>query len=224
MRRQSTVVVVDDHPLFRAGVIQTLELDKDLKVVGEGSSSAEARDLAVRLEPDIMLLDVNMPGGGLEAARTILELTNPPKVMMLTVSEEDEHIMGALGAGAVGYVLKGVKAVELIGAVKSVLEGDAFVSPNLTRRLIANSLEKAAPPLLSTLTDREGRTLRLLASGLSNAEIGRQLGITERTVKAHVTNILAKLKVRNRVEATLVAEREWKKAGGREKGANRPPG
>ncbi|MGN6306566.1 MAG: response regulator [Mesorhizobium sp.] len=220
MRRQSTIVVVDDHPLFRAGVIQTLELDKDLKVVGEGSSSQEACELASRLKPDIMLLDVNMPGGGIEAARTILELKNAPKVMMLTVSEKDEHVMGALGAGAIGYVLKGVKAAELIGAVKGALEGDAFVSPNLTRRLIANSLEKPAPSLLSALTDREERTLRLLASGLSNAEIGRRLGITERTVKAHVTNILAKLKVRNRVEATLVAEREWRKSHDRNKTSN----
>jgi DNA-binding NarL/FixJ family response regulator len=220
MRRQSTIVVVDDHPLFRAGVIQTLELDKDLKVVGEGSSCQEACELASRLKPDIMLLDVNMPGGGIEAARTILELKNAPKVMMLTVSEKDEHVMGALGAGAIGYVLKGVKAAELIGAVKGALEGDAFVSPNLTRRLIANSLEKPAPSLLSALTDREERTLRLLASGLSNAEIGRRLGITERTVKAHVTNILAKLKVRNRVEATLVADREWRKSHDRNKTSN----
>lgn len=211
MRKQSTIVVVDDHPLFRAGVIQTLELDKELKVVGEGNSSAEACALAARLRPDVMLLDIHMPGGGIEAAKSILELEDAPKVMMLTVSEEDEHVMGALGVGAIGYVLKGVKAAELIGAVKNVLEGDAFVSPNLTKRLIANSFERPAPSLLSTLSNREERTLRLLASGMSNAEIGRELGIVETTVKAHVTKILAKLKVRNRVEATLMAEREWRK-------------
>ncbi|MGB3387540.1 MAG: response regulator transcription factor [Pseudaminobacter sp.] len=213
MRRKSTVVVVDDHPLFRAGVIQTLELDPDLEVVGEGGSAAEAHALATRLKPDIMLLDVTMPGNGVEAVEGLVRLEHPPKVMMLTVSEEDEHVMGALGAGANGYVLKGVKASELIGAVKCVLKGDAFVSPNLTKRLITNSLGKPVSPLAS-LTGQEERTLMLLAAGMSNAEIGRELGITESTVKAHVTRILAKLKVRNRVEATLVAERELKKSPG----------
>jgi two-component system nitrate/nitrite response regulator NarL len=206
MHKQSTIVVVDDHPLFRAGVIQTLALDRELKVIGEGSSSDEACELAIRTKPDVILLDVNMPGGGIDAANNILQLPDAPKVIMLTVSEEDEHIVGALGVGATGYVLKGIKAMELIGAVKSVINGEAFISSSLTKRLISNSIAKSTPPLLSVLSEREERTLSLLASGMSNAEIGRQLGVTERTIKSHVTKILAKLKVRNRVEAALMAK------------------
>jgi DNA-binding NarL/FixJ family response regulator len=133
---------------------------------------------------------------------------------MLTVSEEDDDVMRALEAGAVGYVLKGVTASSLIGAVKSVAAGDRFVSPNLTLRLLAKARDKPAPSPLSQLTRQEERTLRLVAIGLSNREVGERLGVLEKTVKYHMTNILAKLKVRNRVEAILTAQQEWGRPDG----------
>lgn len=212
MNERTTVVVVDDHSLFRVGVVQTLNLDDEIDVVGEGASAAEALELAVRLRPDVVLLDITMPGNGIEAARTLLELDKAPKVMMLTVSEDDDDIMRALETGAVGYVLKGVKANDLIAAVKSVATGDAFVSPNLTLRIVANVRGKTTTNMLSSLTKQEEKTLRLMVKGLSNREIGEKLGIVEKTVKYHVTKILVKLKVRNRVEASLMAQRIWGEA------------
>ncbi|RLP28380.1 response regulator transcription factor [Mesorhizobium sp. YM1C-6-2] len=215
MSGRTSVVIVDDHALFRVGVAQTLNLDDDLEVVGEGGSAAEALELVVRHRPDVVLLDINMPGNGIEAAKELLELDNAPKVMMLTVSEEDDDIMRALETGAVGYVLKGVKANDLIDAVKGIAAGESFVSPNLTLRILGNVTGKTPTSVLSSLTRQEEKTLRLMATGLSNREIGEQLGIVEKTVKYHVTRILKKLNARNRVEASLVAERIWGKVSGR---------
>ena len=215
MNERTSVVIVDDHALFRVGVVQTLNLDEDLEVVGEGGSTAEALDLVARHRPDIVLLDINMPGNGIEAARALLELDNAPKVMMLTVSEEDDDIMRALETGAVGYVLKGVKANDLIGAVKGVAAGESFVSPNLTLKILGNVTGKTPASVLSSLTRQEEKTLRLMATGLSNREIGEELGIVEKPVKYHVTRVLKKLNARNRVEASLVAERIWGKVSGR---------
>lgn len=211
MAERVSVVVVDDHPLFRAGVIQTRGLDETIEVVGEGGSEAEALDLATSHRPDIILLDISMSGNGVETARELAKLKNAPRVVMLTVSEKDDDIMRALDAGAIGYVLKGIGASDLIGAVKSFAAGESFVSPNLTLRLLANAKEKAAAGPLSLLTSQEERTLRLVAMGLSNREVGARLGILEKTVKYHMTKIMEKLKVRNRVEAALVAQQVWGK-------------
>lgn len=202
-------MVVDDHSLFRAGVIQTLLLDPDLEVIGQGGSSADAVTLVQSKKPDILLLDISMPGNGVDAAREIALLDHPVKVIMLTVSENDENIMGALEAGAVGYVLKGIEATQLIDAVKSVAEGNSFISPNLTLRLLANVKRKSTPSLLSTLSEQERKTLKLVSKGMSNREVGQELGILEKTVKFHMTRIMAKIKARNRVEASLIARREW---------------
>ena len=212
MAERVSVVVVDDHPLFRAGVIQTLALDETIEVVGEGGSGAEALDLAMNHSPDIILLDISMPGNGVETARELVKLANAPRVVMLTVSEEDDDIMRALEVGAVGYVLKGIAALDLIGAVKSVAAGQSFVSPNLTLRLLAKAKKVATAGPLSLLTSQEKRTLRLVAMGLSNREVGARLGILEKTVKYHMTKIMEKLKVRNRVEAVLVAQEAWGKS------------
>lgn len=209
MPERITVVVVDDHSLFRTGLVQTLKLDEAIEVVGEGGTAQEAMDLVLEHRPDIVLLDITMPGNGIEAARNLLKLDTPPKVMMLTVSEDDDDIMQALEAGVVGYVLKGVKAPELIDAVRRIAAGDSFVSPNLTLRILANVKGKSRTNLLSSLTKQEEKTLRLMAMGLSNREIGLKLGVVEQTVKYHVTGILEKLKVRNRVEASVIAERVW---------------
>jgi two-component system nitrate/nitrite response regulator NarL len=202
------VAVVDDHAMFRAGVIQSLGLDGDIEVVGEGASAAEAVELVRELAPDLILLDVSMPGNGIEAARNILRMSGPPLVAMLTVSESDDDVMGALDAGAVGYLPKGIRAAELVAAVRSLMGGRTFVSPDLALRLLSNKARAGAGPL-TLLSDQEQRTLRLIAKGLSNREVGERLDVHEKTVKYHVTNILKKLKARNRVEAVLIAKQEW---------------
>lgn len=204
-----SVVVIDDHSLFRAGVIQTLELDPDIKVVGEGGTGEKAIELAQRLRPDIMLLDISMPGNGIEAAGKIAARPDAPRVIMLTVSEDDDTVVAALEAGAVGYILKGIESLQLITAVKNVAAGDSFVSPNLTLRLLSGVRDRLMPGALDCLTQQERRTLRLVAQGLSNREVGERLGVLEKTVKFHMTRIMAKLKVRNRVEASLLAQKEW---------------
>lgn len=209
MASKISIVVVDDHSLFRAGVIQTLMMDRGLDVVGEGGSGAAAIELAQSKKPDIMLLDISMPGNGIEAAREIALLDHPVRVIMLTVSEIDENIMSALEAGAVGYVLKGIEAAHLIEAVKSVAAGNSFISPNLTLRLLANVKRQSVPSLMSSLSEREKTILQLVSKGMSNREVGEQLDILEKTVKFHMTRIMAKIKARNRVEATLIARREW---------------
>lgn len=204
-----SVVVIDDHSLFRAGVIQTLDLDPDIEVVGEGGTGDAAVELAERLRPDIILLDISMPGNGIEAARKIAARAGAPRVIMLTVSEDDDNVIAALEAGAVGYILKGIESAHLIAAVKNVAAGDSFVSPNLTLRLLSGVREKLMPSALDCLSEQEKRTLQLVAKGMSNREVGAKLGILEKTVKFHMTRIMAKLKVRNRVEASLLAQKEW---------------
>jgi len=209
MAERISIVLIDDHSLFRAGVIQTLALDPQLDVVGEGGTGEQAIELAERLRPDIVLLDISMPGNGIEAARVIAAMPDAPRVIMLTVSEDDDDMISALEAGAVGYILKGIESLHLIAAVKSVAAGDSFVSPNLTLRLLSGVKEKATPRLLDSLSEQEQRVLRLVAKGMSNREAGEKLGILEKTVKFHMTRIMAKLKVNNRVSASLLAQKEW---------------
>jgi DNA-binding NarL/FixJ family response regulator len=208
MAERIRVAVVDDHAMFRAGVIQSLGLDGDIEVVGEGGSASEAVQLAKKLAPDLILLDVSMPGNGIMAAREILRMPNPPRVAMLTVSEADNDVMGALDAGAVGYLPKGIQAADLVTTVRSLMGGSTFVSPNLALRLLSNKARAEAGPLAS-LSDQEKRTLRLVAKGLSNRQVGELLDVQEKTVKYHVSNILRKLRAKNRVEAVLVAKQEW---------------
>jgi DNA-binding NarL/FixJ family response regulator len=209
MAGKISVVVIDDHSLFRAGVIQTLELDPGIEVVGEGGTGEKAIELAERLRPDIILLDISMPGNGIEAAGKIAARPDAPRVIMLTVSEDDDSVIAALEAGAVGYILKGIESLQLITAVKSVAAGDSFVSPNLTVRLLSGVRNKLTPGMLDRLSDQEKRILRLVAQGLSNREVGEKIGVLEKTIKFHMTRIMAKLDVRNRVEASLLAQKEW---------------
>lgn len=199
------VVIVDDHPLFRAGVSQSLGLDPAIEVVGEGGSGAEALELVQRHSPDIILLDISMPDDGIDAAAAISKEDNPPKILMLTVSSDGDDIVRAVDSGAAGYVLKGIGAVELINAVKSVAAGDSFLSPNLSRNLLATLRGDHPKRALATLSSQEQRILRLVTQGRSNLEIGGELKLREKTVKYHMTNILKKLRVRNRVEAALLA-------------------
>ncbi len=202
------VAVVDDHALFRAGVIQSLALDGAIEVVGEGASAADAIQIARELAPDVILLDVSMPGNGIEAAREILRMPQAPCVAMLTVSEDNTDVMRALEAGVVGYLPKGIRAPDLISAVRSLKDGRSVVSSDLALRALTNKVRAEASPL-AALSDQESRTLRLVARGLSNREVGERLDVQEKTIKYHVTNILRKLKARNRVEAVLIAKRDW---------------
>lgn len=202
--RAVRVVVVDDHPLFRAGVTQSLGLDPAIEVVDEGGSGAEAIELAQRHAPDVVLLDISMPGNGIDAAAAISGISDPPRILMLTVSGDGQDIMRAVDAGAAGYVLKGAGATDLIAAVKSVAAGESFLSPNLSLNLLATLRGGGAKRTLAALSPREQRILRLVAQGLSNREVGERLEVQEKTVKYHMTNILKKLKVRNRVEAAML--------------------
>ena len=204
---QIRIVVVDDHPLFREGVTSTLAEADIFEVVGEGGSADDAFRLVAEHLPDIVCLDISMPGGGVEAARRISAEFPDVRIVMLTVSESDSDVAAARAAKAAGDVLKGVGAFELVAALTGVARGGSYVSPNLAARLLAaaKSERKPATHPIDTLTDREERILQLLASGLSNREIGLELALREKTVKHYMSNILQKLHVRNRVEAALIA-------------------
>ena len=206
---QISIVIADDHPLYREGVARTLMEDKALIVVGQAQDAGGAVELASRLKPDLLLLDISMPGGGgLAALREAITLPDAPKIAMLTASEEDDQVMQALKAGALGYVLKGVGARELVGIVKDLARGQTYVSPVLAGRLLASMRNGgAARPAnpLADLSKREEDILRLVAEGKSNKEIGLTVDLQEKTVKHYMTSILQKLHLRNRVEAAVLA-------------------
>jgi two-component system, NarL family, nitrate/nitrite response regulator NarL len=208
MSEKVRVAVVDDHSLLRDGVIRALKLDDTIEVVGEGASAMDAIELSKRHALDLILLDISMPGNGIEAARVICSLPTPPQVVMLTVSEDDDDVTRALEAGAVGYLLKGVNSLDLINAVKSVRAEGSFISPNLALRMLSSKAHISSGPL-SALSHTEGRILHLISEGLTNREISERMNVTEKTIKFHVSNILRKLKITSRMEAALIAKREW---------------
>ena len=201
------VVVVDDHPLFREGVITSLRSWPDIDVIGQ----AESADGAVRVVrdelPDVVLLDVTMPGGGIEAARSISAMCPATRIIMLTVSEDEDDLLEAMKAGASGYVLKGVSARELASVVRSVSAGEVYVAPSLAFGLLREMSKPRSSDPLAELSSRERQVLELVADGLSNQEIGIKLGLAEKTIKHYMTNILTKLQLRSRVEAALLAAR-----------------
>ena len=204
------VVIIDDHPLFREGVAATLVSGGDLEVVGEGASAADALALATSLLPDLMLLDLNLPGGGLSAARQVASACPVTKIIMLTFSEEESDVLASLKAGARGYILKGVSGQELRRVVRGVQAGEVYITPTLAAGVLMEMAgsERPSQNPLNDLTPRERQILEGVASGHSNKEIGRDLDISEKTVKHYMTNVLQKLQVRNRVEAALLAQRE----------------
>jgi RNA polymerase sigma factor (sigma-70 family) len=211
------IVIADDHTLFREGLAGIISAADDFEVVGQAGSMQEAVQLARDLLPDIILLDIDMPGGGLEAARVIAEECPVTRIVILTSSEEDDHLIRALKIGARAYILKGVAARELLRILQAVSTGESYVPPRLAASLLlemreANSQQKQSISPLDELTPREREILEGLAAGLSNKEIGEKLFISEKTVKHYMTNILQKLQVRNRVEAALLAQKEMKKS------------
>ncbi|PZG21244.1 response regulator [Nonomuraea aridisoli] len=205
------VLVVDDEELVRSGLRLILEAAGDIAVVGEARDGVEAVSAVRRLRPEVVLMDVRMPGtDGLTAAGRVLTEPQPPKVIMLTTFDLDEYVHQALRLGAVGFLLKDTPPRELAAAVRTVADGQAMLSPSVTKRLIASYVDRApsraetARRQLATLTGREEDVIRALARGLSNAEIGRELRLTEATVKAHVSRVLAKLGLANRVQAAIL--------------------
>jgi two-component system, NarL family, nitrate/nitrite response regulator NarL len=211
------VVIVDDHPLFRQGVAQTLAGAPDIEILAEGGSADDAIRLVSDLLPDVLLLDINIPGGGLSAAQAVASRSPVTKIVMLTVSEDEDDLLAALRAGARAYVLKGVSGRDLITILRGVVAGEVYITPDLAATLLiemTGSGRKETPALnpLDELTEREHEVLELVAAGLSNKEIGQQLYLSEKTVKHHMTNILGKLQVRNRVEAAMLTQRSGRRA------------
>jgi two-component system, NarL family, nitrate/nitrite response regulator NarL len=201
-----SVVIVDDHPLLRQGVAHSLAESENFSVLAEGASAEDAMKLALAHRPDILLVDLSMPGGGLEAISAIREQLPQQKIVVLTVSERDEDLTAALNAHVQGFVLKGVGAKSLIEILVMVASGESYVPPQLAARMITRlkEINARAPGPLSELSSREREILALVANGMSNKEIAIRLDLQEKTVKHHMTRILSKLKVRNRTEAALV--------------------
>jgi len=208
------VLVADDDALMRAGLRAVLASDARIAVVGEAADGAEAVARARALAPDVVLMDVRMPGlDGIAATRELLAAVPDARVLILTTFEQDDYVFGALRAGASGFLLKRARPEELIAAVHAVADGDALLSPSVTRtvidRLAGVAAERAAPEHepaeLAELTPREREVLALLARGLSNAEIAAALLVEESTVKTHVKRVLTKLRLRDRVQAVIYA-------------------
>lgn len=200
------IAIVDDHPLFRSGVALTLAAEAQFEVVGQGGCAADALRICEQLLPDVLLLDISMPGCGLAAAQKITSQCPVVRIVMLTASECDEHVLAALEAGARGYVLKGVSSTELIRTINSILVGETYVTPALAARLLKQVRQAPAAANrgdYTSLTLREEEILDEVSRGLTNKEIAARLGISEKTVKHYMTNIMEKLQVRNRVEAAL---------------------
>ncbi len=200
------ILLADDHPLFREGVAHALGAEPDFEVIAQAGSGEEAVELALRLLPDIVLLDVTMTGmGGVAAAAKIATSAPGVRIMMLTVSESRENLMTSLKAGAHGYVLKGVSASELRVITRGVAGGEAYVTPALAAELLTELSQPTSLDSLSELTAREIKILKLLSQGLTNREIGERTYLAEKTVKHYMTSILQKLHVRSRTEAALIA-------------------
>lgn len=196
------IVVADDHPLYRDGVVGTLR-SAGLDVVGEASIARDAVRLVVEHSPDLALFDVEMPGGGIVAAGDVHAASPGTKIVMLTVSEDEDDLVAAIEAGATGYVLKGVAGRELVAILRQVAGGDRYVSSSLAFAAL-NKRTEAPADTLGELTDRELEILDLVSAGLSNAEIGDRLYLAEKTVKHYMTAVLSKLGARSRVEAALI--------------------
>jgi DNA-binding NarL/FixJ family response regulator len=199
------IVVADDHPLFLDGLLATLAADEDLAVVASVGDAVAAVRAVKEHTPDLALLDVAMPGGGIEAARQIAAACPATRLVMLTSSEDEDDLLAAMKAGARGYVLKGVAGRELRAILKSIHAGETYLAPGLAYGALREMARPKAADPLADLTSREREVLALVGVGLSNAEIGGRLGLAEKTVKHYMTSILGKLQVASRVEAALLA-------------------
>jgi DNA-binding NarL/FixJ family response regulator len=205
------VLVADDQSMVRAGFRRLLSDEPDIDVVAEADNGVDAVAKAGRFDPDVVLMDIRMPElDGIEATRRILAADPAARILILTTFDLDEYVYNALGAGASGFVLKDDPPEQLVAAIRTVAAGDALLSPAVTKRVIkqfSRLPSPTAPKELEELTEREQEIFRLIADGLSNAQIGKELFISETTVKTHVTHIFQKLDVRDRVQAVILAYR-----------------
>ncbi len=203
-------MVVDDHPLLREGVCITLESDPAFTIVGQAENYDEAIAAVSEANPDIMLIDVSMPGGGINTAREIHQSYPHIKIIMLTVSEDEKDVSSAIQAGAKGYILKGIGGKDLISAVHRIARGESFITPSLATNILLQAhtqSPKNSTGLLDTLSEREAVILKALERGLTNKQIADELELSEKTIKHYMTIILKKLGVKNRVEAALMAQK-----------------
>jgi len=207
-----SVLIVDDQALVRAGFRMIIDAEEDIEVAGEAADGAAAVTEALRLRPDVVLMDVRMPNvDGIEATRRLLAADGlETKVMMLTTFDMDEYVYDALKAGASGFLLKDVPPEQLVDGIRTVAQGEALLAPSVTRRVIDEFVRRPPsgrklPPQVAELTARELEVLMLIAKGLSNAEIAKELFVSETTVKTHVAHVLTKLDVRDRVQAVVLA-------------------
>jgi two-component system, NarL family, nitrate/nitrite response regulator NarL len=210
MQNKIRVGVVDDHPLYRDGVIFALESEPDIEVVGQGETAEDAFQIARDSAPHVLLLDMNMPGGGVNAVAKIALRCPATKTLMLTVVDDEEEVRAALKRGARGYLLKGTSSSELVKTIRLVSKGQSYVSPNFAAQLLMSrgtgegKIERLSNRF-PELSIREEQILSLIVQGLSNRLIGNELGLSEKTIKGYVTSIMEKLHVRNRVEAAMLA-------------------
>ena len=212
------VLVVDDHALFRRGLEMVLAEEADIEVVGEASDGAEAVEKAGQALPDVVLMDIRMPrSSGIEACRAMKELSPSVKIVMLTISDEEEDLFEAIRAGASGYLLKDIPLDEVAGAVRAVHGGQSLINPSMAGKLLTEfatlnrrDQEEERPQQVPApkLTEREMEVLKLVARGMNNRDIAKELFISENTVKNHVRNILEKLQIHSRMEAVMIAVRE----------------
>ncbi len=208
------VVIADDHDLYRRGMQVVVELDGTARVVGEASNGVDAVEVCTRVQPEVVLMDVRMPGvGGIEACRQIRESVPSARILMLTMSDDESDLFEAIKAGASGYLLKDLPGEEVASAIRRVHDGQAIIPPGMAATLLAEFTRLSQEPQPVTgsaplLTDREVEVLRLVARGMANREIADQLVISENTVKNHVRNILEKLHLHSRVEAAVYAHRQ----------------
>lgn len=206
------ILLCDDQALVRSGFRMVLEAREDMRVIGEADDGIQAVALAGHARPDVILMDVRMPNmDGVEATRRLVAAGNPARILILTTYDADEYVFEALRAGASGFLLKDIRPVELVEAIRVIARGEALLAPTVTRRLLdrfAHTLPAAGAvtdPGLASLTERETEVLALLATGLSNLELAERLFLTEATVKTHVSSILRKLGLRDRVQAVVLA-------------------
>jgi two-component system, NarL family, nitrate/nitrite response regulator NarL len=200
------IAIIDDHPIFREGTVEALAGADGIEVVGEGATATDAVAIARERTPDVMLLDLHLPGGGVNAAANIACACPKVRVVALTASEDDEEVAAALKAGVRGYILKGSTGHEVIETVRAIFRGDCYVAPTLAARLLIKKGARIAAVVANNQHDLsacEEKVFALVAQGMSNKEVARSLKCTERTIKHHMTNIMQKLNVRDRVQAAL---------------------
>ncbi len=218
------ILIADDHPLFRDGMHGLLDSVPDTEVVGEAATGDEAIALAASLQPDVILMDIKMPGiNGIQATREIVHTSPHIGILVVTMLEDDDSVFAAMRAGACGYLLKGANQAEILRAIRAVANGEAIFGPSIARRLLgffAATRRTVPPRIFPELTEREGEILALIAQGRSNEEIAEQLSLSLKTVRNHVSNIFSKLQVADRAQAVIRAREAGLGQTDRERGAD----